>query len=80
MVDTAGVKKKSKTFKSDVDRASNYFSRKEIRYANIVILVFDANLPFTNLELTLANYIVNEGRAVLLVFNKWDLVEEKNKS
>ncbi len=79
LVDTAGVKKKSKTFKSDVDRASNYFSRKEIRYANIVILVFDANLPFTNLELTLANYIVNEGRAVLLVFNKWDLVEEKTK-
>ena len=74
------VRKKSKTIKSDVERSSNYFSRKEIRYANIVILVFDANLPFTNLELSIANYIINEGRAILLVFNKWDLVKEKNKS
>ena len=70
-------KKKSKIAKSDVEKASNYFSRKEIRYANVVVLVFDANLPFTNLDLSLANYIINEGRAVLLVFNKWDLVKIK---
>ena len=73
------MRKRAKTIKSEVERSSNYFSRKEIRYANIVILVFDANLPFTNLELSLANYIINEGRAVLLVFNKWDLVKEKTK-
>ena len=79
LIDTAGVKKKTKTIKSEVDRSSNYFSRKEIRYANVVIIVFDANLPFTNVELSLANYIINEGRAVLLVFNKWDLVKEKSK-
>ena len=79
LIDTAGIRKKAKTIKSDTERSSNYFSRKEIRYANIVILVFDANLPFTNLELSIANYIINEGRAVLLVFNKWDLVKEKTK-
>ena len=79
LVDTAGVRKKSKIIKSDVEKSSNYFSRKEIRYANVVVLVFDSNLPFTNLDLSLANYIINEGRAVLLVFNKWDLVKEKKK-
>tara|TARA_B100000029_G_scaffold264325_1_gene260522 strand:+ start:856 stop:2235 length:1380 start_codon:yes stop_codon:yes gene_type:complete len=79
LIDTAGVKRKTRAYKNDLDRSSNYFSRKEIRYANIVLLVFDANLPFTNLELSLAKYIVNEGRAILLVFNKWDLVKEKVK-
>ncbi|PPR26151.1 MAG: GTPase Der [Alphaproteobacteria bacterium MarineAlpha9_Bin4] len=79
LVDTAGIKKKTKAYKNEVDRSTNYFSRKEIRYANIVMLVFDANMPFTNLELSLANFIISEGRAVLLVFNKWDLVSEKEK-
>ena len=79
LVDTAGIKKRTKALKSEVDRSSNYFSRKEIRYANIVLLVFDANLPFSNLELSLANYIISEGRAILLVFNKWDLVLEPEK-
>ena len=80
LVDTAGVRKKSKIVKSDVEKSSNYFSRKEIRYANVVVLVFDSNLPFTNLDLSLANYIINEGRAILLVFNKWDLVSDKAKT
>ncbi len=79
LVDTAGVKRKTKVYKNELERSSNYFSRKEIRYANIVILVFDANIPFTNIELSLAKYIINEGRAILLVFNKWDLVTEKVK-
>ena len=78
LVDTAGIKR-TKALKNEVDRSSNYFSRKEIRYANIVLLVFDANLPFTNLELSLANYVISEGRAILLVFNKWDLVLEPEK-
>ena len=60
MIDTAGIKKKSKAYKNNTDRSSNYFSRKEIRYANIVILVIDANLPFSNLELSIANYIITE--------------------
>ena len=52
----------------------------KIRYANVVILVFDANLPFTNLELSLAKYIIDEGKLTkLLVFNKWDLVKQKTK-
>ena len=79
LIDTAGIKKKSKAYKNNTDKSSNYFSRKEIRYANIVILVIDANLPFSNLELSIANYIITEGRAILLVFNKWDLVIQKEK-
>ncbi len=79
IVDTAGFKKKNKAAKNQIDKSSNYFSRKEIRYANIVLLVFDATQPFSNIELSLANFIISEGRAVLLVFNKWDLVTDKNK-
>lgn len=76
IIDTAGIKKRGK-LNSDVDKASTYFSRKEIRYANIVFLVFDATLTISNQDLNIANYVIKEGRAILLVFNKWDLVKDK---
>ncbi len=76
LIDTAGIKKKSK-LNNEVDKASIYFTRKEIRYANIVFLVFDATLPISNQDLNIANYVIKEGRAILLIFNKWDLVKDK---
>ena len=58
--------------------ASAYYSRKEIRYANCVILVIDALKGFSNQDIALSNYIIKEGRSILLILNKWDLVENKN--
>ncbi len=80
LVDPAGMKKREKVLKKEIEKSANYFSRKEIRYANVVIFVFDATLPFSNLELTITNYIIKEGRAVLLVFNKWDLIKDKERT
>ncbi len=76
IIDTAGIKKTGKV-NSNIDKASIYFSRKEIRYANIVFLVFDATLKISNQDLNIANYVIKEGRAILLVFNKWDLVRDR---
>ena len=78
IIDTAGIRKKGKI--TDVtEKASSYYSRKEIRYANIVILVIDASSNVSNHELNIANYIIKEGRGLLIIFNKWDLVKDKNK-
>ncbi len=78
IIDTAGIKKRGKIDNS-IDKAATYYSRKEIRYSNIVILVFDATTPFSNQDLNIANYIIKEGRAIMLIINKWDLVENKSK-
>ncbi len=77
LIDTAGLRKKNKISVS-VDLASTYYSRKEIRYANCVILVIDALKGLSNQDIALSNYIIKEGRSILLVFNKWDLI--KNQS
>ena len=76
IIDTAGLRKKGKV-NYDVEKASAYFSRKEIRYSNCVILVLDAQYQISNQDLFLSNYIIKEGRSILLIFNKWDLVKDK---
>ena len=72
LIDTAGLRKKNKISIS-IDLASAYYSRKEIRYANCVILVIDALKGVSSQDIALSNYIIKEGRSILLVFNKWDL-------
>ena len=72
------MKKKGK-LGTAIDKASTYYSRKEIRYSNIVILIFDATMPFSNQDLSIAHYVIKEGRSLLLIFNKWDLIKNKSK-
>ena len=76
LIDTAGLRKKNK-ISDGIDLASAYYSRKEIRYANCVILVIDALKGLSSQDIFLANYIIKEGRSFLLVFNKWDLIKNK---
>ena len=77
LIDTAGLKRKNKT-NVNVEAASAYYSRKEIRYANCVILVIDALKGFSSQDIALSNYIIKEGRSILLIFNKWDLVRKQD--
>lgn len=77
LIDTAGLRKKSKV-NYHIEMASAYYSRKEIRYANCVILVIDSLKSISSQDITLSNYIIQEGRSILLVFNKWDLIKNKN--
>ena len=77
LIDTAGLRKKNK-ISDGIDLASAYYSRKEIRYANCVILVIDAKKGLTSQDITLSNYIIKEGRSLLLVFNKWDLIKNQH--
>ena len=76
LIDTAGLRKKNK-ISDGVDLASAYYSRKEIRYANCVILVIDALKGISSQDIALSNYIIKEGRSFLLVFNKWDLIKNQ---
>ncbi len=77
LIDTAGLRKKNK-ISDGTDLASAYYSRKEIRYANCVILVIDAMKGLSSQDITLSNYIIKEGRSLLLVFNKWDLIKNQH--
>ncbi len=49
-----------------------------VRFAEVVVLLLDATIPFEKQDLTLADLAEREGRAVVIGLNKWDLVENKS--
>ncbi len=50
-----------------------------IRFAEVVVLLIDAERPFEHQDLTIGDLIADEGRALVIAVNKWDLVEDKQK-
>jgi GTP-binding protein len=49
-----------------------------VRFAEVVILLLDATIPFEKQDLALADLAEREGRAVVIGLNKWDLIENKS--
>jgi GTP-binding protein len=52
---------------------------KAIRFAEVVVLTLDAEQPFEKQDLQIADLIEQEGRALVIAVNKWDLVRERDK-
>jgi GTPase len=77
-VDTAGIRRKGKTTEM-TEKLSVVMARRNIRMANVVLLMFDAVDGVVSSDATIAGYAHEEGRAVILVVNKWDAAEEKGK-
>ncbi|WP_349435208.1 ribosome biogenesis GTPase Der [Pararhizobium sp. A13] len=75
MFDTAGMRKKARV-QEKLEKLSVADSLRSIRFAEAVVIVFDATIPFEKQDLQLVDLVVREGRAAILAFNKWDLVED----
>jgi GTP-binding protein len=73
LVDTAGIRRKGKTTDA-AEILSVVGARKVIKRARLAIVVFDAKEGITAQDATIAGYADEEGRALLLVANKWDLI------
>jgi GTP-binding protein len=79
LVDTAGVRRQAKVI-DKVERLSVGDTLNTIRFAEVVILVLDAEVMLEKQDLTLARMVLEEGRALLIAANKWDRVEDKPKA
>ncbi len=77
-VDTAGIRRKGRTTEM-TEKLSVVMARRAIRMANVVLLVIDATEGVVGSDATIAGYAHEEGRAVILVVNKWDAAEDKGK-
>lgn len=77
-VDTAGIRRKGKTTEM-TEKLSVVMARRHIRMANVVLLLIDATEGVVSSDATIAGYAHEEGRAVILVVNKWDAAGEKSK-
>jgi GTP-binding protein len=48
-----------------------------VRFAEVVVILLDATIPFEKQDLTITDLAAREGRALVIGVNKWDLIEEK---
>ncbi|MDQ6708158.1 MAG: ribosome biogenesis GTPase Der, partial [Acidobacteriota bacterium] len=77
-VDTAGIRRKGKTIEM-TEKMSVIMARRNIRMANVVLLMADATQGIVGADATIAGYAHEEGRALIIVVNKWDATPEKSK-
>ncbi len=77
--DTAGIRRKSKVT-GKIEKLAVADALRAIRFADCVVVLIDASLPIERQDLALSDLVAREGRAVVLALNKWDLVEDKDKT
>jgi GTPase len=79
LVDTAGMRRKSR-IDARIEQLSVEETLSTIRFAEIVVLVIDATQPLEKQDLTIADLVEKEGRGLVLVASKWDLVEDRREA
>jgi len=75
--DTAGLRKKARMAGETLEEMSVASTLDAIRFADCVVVMIDATAPFEKQDLTIADLIAREGRAIVFAVNKWDLLENK---
>jgi GTPase len=76
LIDTAGLRRRPKV-EEKLEKLSVADTLRAVRFAEVVVLVIDATQLLEKQDLTIARLVEEEGRALVLAVNKWDLVEEK---
>ncbi len=79
LYDTAGMRKKSRV-QSKLEKLSVADSLRAIQFAEVVVLMIDAEAPFEKQDLQIADLVMREGRALVIAANKWDLIEDKDEA
>jgi len=78
IVDTAGIRRPGRVARaSQVESLSVLVARRAIEKADVVVLVVDATVGATDQDAAIAGEADKQGRGVIVVANKWDLVKEK---
>ncbi len=79
-IDTAGLKKKNQHTKDAIDFYSYVRTIKAISDCDICLFIIDAADGVTNMDKHIADLIIEEGRAMIILVNKWDKVEKDTNS
>ncbi|HSZ10689.1 MAG TPA: ribosome biogenesis GTPase Der [Rhizomicrobium sp.] len=73
--DTAGLRKRARAAGHELEQLSIASTLDAIKFADCVVVVIDATMPFEQQDLKISDLIAREGRAIVFVVNKWDLIE-----
>ncbi len=76
-IDTAGLRKRSKV-EDDIEFYSTLRTERAVERADVCVLVADASLGLHTQDLRIASDAWDRGRGLIVVVNKWDLIEDKD--
>ena len=76
LFDTAGMRKKARVTEK-LEKLSVAETLRAIRFAHVVVVLLDADAPLERQELGIARRVVDEGRALVIALNKWDVCADR---
>ncbi|WP_071673304.1 ribosome biogenesis GTPase Der [Nioella nitratireducens] len=76
--DTAGMRKRAKV-QEKLEKLSVSDGLRAVKFAEVVVVLLDAAIPFEQQDLRIADLAEREGRAVVVAVNKWDVEENKQE-
>lgn len=79
VIDTAGLKKRGRIYEA-VDKYSALRALSSIDRSDVVLLLIDASVGITNQDKHVVGYALEENKAIVIVVNKWDLVEHTDNA
>ncbi len=79
LVDTAGLRRRARITDS-LEKLSVSNTLEAVRMAQVVVLVMDAEAILDKQDLTIARLVIEEGRALVIAINKWDLVPDPDQA
>ena len=77
LFDTAGLRRRARVTEK-VEKLAVADALRAVRFAEVVVLLIDATMPFEKQDLALADLVEREGRALVIGLNKWDLIDNKS--
>lgn len=75
LIDTAGMRKKAQVV-DKLEKMSVADARRAIDFAEVVVLLLDSTRGLEHQDLKIASLVLEEGRALMIAINKWDIAED----
>lgn len=79
LFDTAGLRKRANV-QDKLEKLAAADALRAVKFAEVVVVLLDATIPFEKQDLTITDLVEREGRALVIALNKWDLIAEPGKA
>jgi len=79
LIDTAGIRRRGR-IETGIEKYSVLRSEQAVDRADVALVVIDADEGFTAQDQHIAGYVVEQGKGLVIVVNKWDLVEKDHRT
>jgi GTP-binding protein len=76
LFDTAGLRKRARV-DDKLEKLAAADALRAVRFAEVVVLLVDAAIPFEKQDLSIADLAAKEGRALVIALSKWDMIEDR---